>query len=167
LPKLLAERLAADSVRQFRVAAQLRCEDAWRLFRANRGTAAIYLWGYCAEMTLKAAYFTLLGYPERQPILLRDLRLAVANAGTCGIQWPPGGGFHAIFHWARLLVEHRNRLGRPYASPAFGDAVVRHSQSVYERWRETLRYKTNRAYPFEVAAVAHSTTWLLENSPGL
>lgn len=168
MPKLLASRLGEDTIEQFRAAASIRYEDAWELFRNGRGTAAIYLWGYVAEMTLKAAWFRLIGFGDTQAILAKDLRDAVHMARTLhGIAWPQAGQYHALFHWARLLTEHRRHLRRTYADPALGRSVLVHSQRVYERWRETLRYKRNRAYRFEVRTVAESTQWLLTNSPRL
>lgn len=167
MPKVLADRLTVDSISQFRIAARIRSEDAWQLAAAGRSAAAIYLWGYTAEMTLKAAWFRLLGYPENRAISFRDLEAARTLAtARYGIAWP-GRNFHAVVHWAELLLQHRIALGRSYPDPRFGRTLIEHSQSVYERWRETLRYKKNRAYSFEVATVGASAQWLLHNSDRL
>ena len=163
MPKLLVERFTDDSVAQFRAAAHIRNEDAWHLARSGRGAAAIYLWGYAAEMTVKAAWFELLRFPEHRAISLSDLRQAKQVAvGTYGIPWP--GNLHHVVHWAELLTQHRIASRRYYSDPDFGRRVLDNCQRVYERWRETLRYKKNRPYPFEVHAVAASTQWLLGNT---
>lgn len=66
MPRRLIERCRPDSIHEFRVSAQQRYQDGLSLARPpNRNlTAAIYLWGYAVEMTLKAAYFSLLGLAE-------------------------------------------------------------------------------------------------------
>ena len=164
MPRLLIDRLQADCVSQFRAAAVIRDRDAWHLARAGRGTAAIYLWGYAAEMTLKAAWFSLLGFSENRPIDRTDLRTALATAKAHGITWPQEEPLHAVHCWAQLLVHHRANLKRGYTSAGFSAEILRQSDRVYERWRTILRYKRNRAYPAEVQAVAESARWLLYNS---
>jgi len=165
MPRLLVNRFVPDSIVQFRATAAIRNEDAWQLARAGRRTAAIYLWGYAAEMTLKAAWFALIRHPEHSPILAKDLRTAVQVAqNNYGIVWPTQGRLHAVLHWAELLLQHRIALRGGYPDPAFGVAVVEHSHRIYDRWREVIRYKKNTAYPSEVRAVAQSTHWLLSNA---
>ncbi len=163
LPKLLVNRLGDDTITEFRAAAQIRNEDARQLADSGRTTAAVYLWGYAAEMTLKAAWFSLLGTPSNTPIPRKDLHAAMDMAKrTYGIQWK--GGLHNLLHWAELLVEHRIGLGRRYPDRRFEIEVVSRSRQIYERWRETLRYKTNRPYPAELRVVSESAVWLLSNA---
>ena len=130
---------------------------------SGHGAAAIYLWGYVGEMTLKAGWFRLIGFAEHQTIRTSDLQNAVSTAQSHGIAWP-GKNLHSLSHWAELLVQHRIQLGRAYSPPAFGVEVVEHSQRIYQHWRETLRYKINRPYASEVRAVRESAQWLLANS---
>lgn len=167
MPKLLVARFAADSIAQFRIAAQMRYREAHSLAGLGHGTAAIYLWGYTAEMVIKAAWFTLIGMPDTRPIGFADLAAAVSLAKGYGIVWPLPGKYHAVFHWGQLVVQHRMALGKTYHSAKFGVRVIEHSRQIYDCWREVLRYKKNRAYPFEVAAVAESTNWLLVNALAL
>ena len=165
MPRLLVDRFAPDTINQFRAAARIREEDALRLAGSGRGTAAVYLWGYAAEMTLKAAWFALIGYPDDKEILPKNLHSAVKTAQVAHqIQWPQKGRLHAVHHWALLLTRHRMTLGCGYSDPMFGAAVVDHSQRIYKRWRETLRYKRNEAYSFEIRTVAESTRWLVSHS---
>ena len=77
MPKPLLDRLQPDSIAEFRLAAQQRFLDGEIAGDRDRRTAAIYLWGYAVEMLLKAAYFEVDGFPERQPILIQDLKNAV------------------------------------------------------------------------------------------
>jgi hypothetical protein len=163
LPRLLVERFSEDTIEQFRVAAQMRYEEGWKLSLSGCRSGAIYLWGYTAEMTLKAAWFSLIGFPERRGITARDLGNAFSIATRYGIAWPPHGKFHALIGWGQLLVQYRIVLGRPYTSAPFANNVVEHSKRIYDRWRESMRYKKNVAYLHEVRAVADSVNWLLVN----
>ncbi len=130
MPKLLVDRFAEDSINQFRAAARIRSDDAQRLAGSGRGAAAVYLWGYVAEMVLKAAWFRLIGYADDRPISLADLRQAVGQYHI-----PGRHNLHDVELFAGLLVQ-----------------------------RETLRYKRNRPYPYEVEIVAESAGWLLSNA---
>ncbi len=162
MPKLLADRLADDSIYRFRAAASLRNQEASVLASSGRDAAAVYLSGYVAEMTLKAAWFALVGFDENARIAPSDLRAAVKLAqSNYGITFP---NLHGVWHWALLLSQHRMALGQAYVDPAFGLEMVEHSRRVYARWRETLRYKTNRPYRLEVDTVRDSTQWLLDRA---
>lgn len=165
MPRLLTQRLQPDSIAQFRVSARIRHEDASQLARSNRGLAAIYLWGYTVEMTVKAAWFALLGYGDDQSITMKDLADAKAKAKSYRIDWP--GGYHDLNGWTQLLIRHREAMNRPYAVRHFDRILLGHARRVYDRWREWLRYKRNVPYPFEVAAVAESAEWFLRNSRDL
>lgn len=161
MPKPLPERCKPDSIRGFRAAAKVRYLDAQLLTEARRRTAAIYFWGYAAEMIIKAAYFSTIGYRMQQSITLADLDRAKKQSFSIhGISW--SGGLHNIEGWARLLVNERARLGRPY-SVVIASRIVFNASNVYKYWRETLRYHKNRAWPFEAARVQASVDWLFSN----
>jgi hypothetical protein len=64
MPRRLLERCPPDSIREFRASARQRFDDGLVLAGGGQRTAAIYLWGYTAEMTLKAAYFSLIALAE-------------------------------------------------------------------------------------------------------
>jgi hypothetical protein len=162
LPKLFVERFTEDTIEQFRVAAKMRYDEGWKLALSGHRTAAIYLWGYAAEVTLKTAWFSLIGFPERKGITRNDLRGAVSIATSYGIPWP-GGAFHNLFAWAQLLARHRISLGRRYPGARFENDMLARSQRIHDRWRETMRYKKNVVYAHETQAVADSTNWLLAN----
>jgi hypothetical protein len=77
----LIARVPRDhSIHEFRAAAGLRYWEARRLAIAGDRLAAIYLWGYTAEMLLKAAYFRLRGWLPTQSITLVDLQNAKSYA---------------------------------------------------------------------------------------
>jgi hypothetical protein len=165
VPKLLVDRCGPDCVKEFRSAAALRYADGVALAARGRGLPAIYLWGYSAEMTVKAACFSFVGFADEQPIARADLGSARAFASaTLGIFWPAAGWGHNVGCWAELLVTHRTHAGKAYPSHRFRGAVVRNAVGVYLRWRETLRYHKNRAYAHEVRTVQGATCWLLDHS---
>src|SRR5262249_2311575 len=155
MPKRLPARWQPESIREFRVSAQLRFEDGLALAGKGHRTGAIYLWGYSAEMTLKAAYFRLTGLAETdvitwgghiQPAIIR-------GRNVLGIAWPMSGQGHNVRAWAELLVAERAAMpGAAYVHP-FGQEVQDCGQSIGQLWSETLRYHKNLAYLYEMNQV--------------
>jgi hypothetical protein len=163
MPLSLLDRCRPDSIQEFRAAARHRSSDAQALASNNRRTAAIYLWGYAAEMTLKAAYFRAIGFDDIRPIAPSDLRAARNSANSLGIAWP--GNLHDIRAWAELVVVTRASLpGMVYATPGFGNQIVSAARQLGSLWRETLRYHKNIAYPHEVQRARRASLWFLENA---
>src|SRR5437899_6607599 len=108
MPKRLPARWRPESIREFRVSAQRRFDEGMALAAGGHRTGAIYLWGYAAEMTLKAAYFAVIGLAEREPITwVGHLQPAIARGIGFGIAWPPQGAGHNVRAWAELLVAER------------------------------------------------------------
>jgi hypothetical protein len=156
----LIHRLGRDhTIREFRAAAVLRFQEATQLALANHRLGAIYLGGYAAEMLLKAAYFRLAGWGLTAPITLGDVQAAKVHAtNRLGLPWP--GNLHDLMSWASLLVEERKYRGMGYAV-SFARTLVAQVKRLYLNWREQLRYRANRPYAGEVAAVLRSTQWLI------
>jgi hypothetical protein len=171
MPKPLLERCACDSIREFRAAALQRFLDAQELAASGRKTAAIYLWGYAVEMTLKAAYFRLIGFPEARPIAMIDLRSAAANGVRLGVAWPGQPGrynLHDVEAWASLLINTRaSRPALAYPVATFGGRVRSAARSLRRVWGETLRYHKNVAYDHELRRARDAASWFLRNSSRL
>jgi hypothetical protein len=164
MPRPLPQRFTPDSIREFRASARVRHEDGVSAAEAGRRTAAIYLWGYSAEMTLKAAYFALIGFADRQPITLTDLRAARTHAvGVLGVTWPTHS-LHDLRGWADSIVAERTVRGWHYPDPAVGRSLRRQVQVLGRLWSETLRYHKNRAYDYEVRQAREAVEWLIANS---
>ncbi|MBN2579168.1 MAG: hypothetical protein JXB10_09275 [Pirellulales bacterium] len=159
-------RFREDSIKEFRNAASFRFAEGLHLSTAGHRSAAIYLWGYSVEMILKAGWFSYQGFQNDQAIQRSDLLKAQTIAQNLGIPWRKGD-LHNIVNWAELLKQDRMTSGRGYTDPAFGLSLIQHSQTVFSLWREWIRYKANRAYPYEVKAVASSANWFLSNSTQL
>jgi hypothetical protein len=168
MPRRLLERLNQDCIREFRSAARQRFDDAMTMAGQGRRTGAVYLWGYVAEMVLKAAYFSLIGVPETQALSWQtDLRPAIHRGRGLGIAWPRHGEGHNVRAWAELLVAVRALSPATAFAMPFALAVQRRGQRIEQLWRETLRYRKNFAYPFEMRDVREAAEWFLVNSPTL
>src|SRR5262249_29685825 len=149
MPRRQLDRCQPDSIREFRAAARQRFDDALSLAVNGHRTGAIYLWGYAAEMTLKAAYFSLIGRAETDVLTCAGDILPAINRGRAvlGIAWPHQGQGHNVRAWAELLVLERAATpGWAYPAPAFGTEVQSVGQRFEPLWRETLRYHKNFAY---------------------
>ena len=169
MPKRLPDRWQPESIREFQVAARQRFEDGLALAGQGRRTGAIYLWGYSAEMTLKAAYFRLTGLVDTDVITWGGhLQPAIDRArNVLGIVWPYPGQGHNVRAWAELLVAERAAMpGAAYAHP-FGQEVQACGQSIGQLWSETLRYHKNVAYIHEMNQVREAAEWLLVNADAL
>lgn len=165
MPRRLPDRWQAECIREFRASARQRFDDAFALAAAGRRTGAIYLWGYCAEMILKAAYFSVLGVGESDLITLTAHLFPAIDRGrtTFHIAWPRPGQGHNILAWAELLIAERVSLALDYPAP-FAEQVQRQGQRIGRLWSETLRYHKNVAYLHEVTQVRESAEWFLGNA---
>ena len=158
MPRLLPARCRPDSIAEFRAAAERRFEEGAVLEHGGHRTGAIHLWGYAAEMVLKAAFFELDGFPMRRTITRRDRRRAEQRAAQFGLA--PARGPHDVRMWAELLVAERLRRGRRYRRSGFGVEVVRRAARVAAVWAVELRYHPNRAYEFEVRRMRADVGWI-------
>src|SRR5947209_15425997 len=100
VPKRLLQRWRPECIREFRATARLRYDDGLSLAAQGRRTGAIYMWGYCAEMTLKAAYFSL-SLTVTTPITWSGhLQPAIHHGRTVRmISWPNQGAGHNVRAW--------------------------------------------------------------------
>jgi hypothetical protein len=161
MPKRLPDRFRPDSIAEFRAAARQRSLDAITLEADGRRAGALYLWGYVAEMALKAAYFRALGFPDSRPITRSDLRGGLSILPNLAKN-PP---LHHLGLWAQALVVLRaGTPGLAYPDPTFGSLVTAKAQAIYGIWRETLRYHKNLPYPREMIQVREAAEWLLVQS---
>lgn len=119
-------------------------------------------------MTLKAAYFALIGLGETDVIRWPNHLLpAIERGRAMGLAWPKQGAGHNVSAWAELLVAER-ALSPATAFVAPLDLnVQRCGQRLWQLWRETLRYHKNNAYLYEVRQVREASEWLLANSDRL
>ena len=129
MPKLLPDRLAVDSCGEFLAAAENRYEEGLTLFEVGHRAAGIYLWGYSAEMLLKAAVFRALGSSLRDEIRKDDLEAARNLARQNNINWR--GNYHFLPGWAELLLWVRAHVpGARYRTVSFGSTMQFHAIEV-------------------------------------
>lgn len=164
VPKRLLARWQPECIREFRAAARQRFDDGLDLAARNRRTGAIYLWGYSAEMALKAAYFSLTLAETDAITWPGHIQPAIQHGRTTHtITWPNHGQGHNVRAWAELLVAERANLAGMAYSPDVGQEIQAHGQRIGLLWNETLRYHKNVAYLHEVTQVRLSAEWLLAN----
>jgi len=123
MPKRLLARWQPESSPEFRASARQRFEEGLALAGLGHRTGAIYLWGYSAEMTLKAAYFGVIGLTEIEVITWPSHIQPAINRGrhVLGIAWPAQGQGHNVRAWAELLVAGRAAIaGAAYVHPSAG-----------------------------------------------
>ncbi len=165
MPKTLIDRCRPDSIIEFRASAKQRFDDGLVAAAHERRLAAIYLWGYAAEMILKAAYFSASGFDDNQEITMSDLKEAVEFGTSSRVSWPRKGQLHNVRAWAETLVVRRaSMLGTAYDRPGFGIKVASQGRRLERFWSESLRYHSNLAYPHEVRRVKTAAEWLLANT---
>jgi hypothetical protein len=164
MPKRLPERWQPECIHEFRASAKARFDDALALAAAGRRSGAIYMWGYCTEMLLKAAYFSVIGKSETDEIKLTDI-LGATNKGrgTFGINWPKQEGWHNLRAWSELLVAERSMSSVPYAQQ-LATEVRRQGRRIGDLWSVSLRYHKNVAYTHEVKRVWEAAEWFFVNS---
>jgi hypothetical protein len=160
----LLNRWQPECIREFRAAAWHRFNDGLELAGRGRRTGAIYMWGYCAEMVLKAAYFSITMGETDVITWSGHLQPAIQHGRNVHtITWPYHGQGHNVRAWAELLVAERAAIaGRTYPA-AVGREIQAHGQRIGLLWSETLRYHKNVAYLYEVTQVRLSAEWLLAN----
>ncbi len=162
MPKSLPQRLAADTCGEFLAAAECRYEEGLTLYDAGWRAGAIYLWGYSAEMLLKAAVFRAMGSSLRDEIRKDDLEAARSLARQNNLRW--NGNYHFLPGWAELLLFVRTSVpGLRFRDVSLGSTIQFHAIEVNRFWRETIRYHKNIAYRWEAARVRQSVEWLLGN----
>lgn len=115
MPKRLLARLNPDSIAEFRSAERERYEDGSALAAAGRGTGAVYLWDYTAEMLLKAACFSLIGMSDSDPLTMAGHIEPAIRAGlNMKIAWSNRGRGARRTSMGRTLGPytcHDRRLG--------------------------------------------------------
>jgi hypothetical protein len=168
MPKRLPARWQPESIREFRASAQWRFDEGMALASAGYRTGAVYLWGYSAEMTLKAAYFALLGRAETALLTwVGDILPAITAGRAFGNAWPFSGQGHNVRAWAELLVAERAATPGAAYAPLLGREVQACGQGIGQLWSETLRYHKNVAYLYEMNQIREAAEWLLVNSDDL
>ena len=160
----IISKVGPDSVSRLERAAERRCAEADWLAEGRHHLAALYFYGYVAEIVLGNAYFKMLGYNAKDPILREDLKRALVPAGSRSLMSDKS---HPVDGWALLLIEERARLFPPAYEKRLERKLKDCSLLIRENWSPKLRYRAIEIGADQVTPVRESAHWLLENSQRL
>lgn len=161
MSRLLAERilLAGDTIHRFENAAARRFAEAELLRKdATRRLGAIYLYGYCVEIWLKAACYRAMQFAPRQKITKNDRKSVEALVRAHSPPGIPVG--HYLPGWAAFFVSRKMGLGQ-----GLSIEITNRASSIYIRWRETFRYAPNRPSTGEINVVYDTAAWFRKRYP--
>jgi hypothetical protein len=154
-----------ETVGGFLAAAEARFREGIVLLSHGCRAGAVYVFGYCAEMTVKAAgarYF--LGYgPADVFVHPRDLDNIKADARALGVTIRNG---HDAPGFAQWLVKRRRANGSPY-DPSFEGDFLANVDAAHALWSTEMRYHDfEGAVPERDAQeVFRAVRWLMSNHP--
>lgn len=153
--------LVAETLQETELAAEQRLREGEALWRAGRFGAAVYLFGYAAEMLLKNAYFRYRGSPTTLPIDFAMLGTAKAQAQALGVSAGPES-YHSLRFWAALIRAERARTNRPLPN-VVDQPFVQRSRRLYQNWWVAMRYRTDHASARDVQTAFDDVSWLRAN----
>ena len=114
--KKLVERAGEDTLGKLEAAALSRIREAEALYTAGQRLGAVYLYGYVIEISLKAAYYRVIGLIPatliQKKLHRRPAEDAIENMKTLPAH-PHGGPLpgHHFVGWARLIEQERATPG--------------------------------------------------------
>ncbi len=160
-------RLAPDTIIRLERAAQQRFITAEKMRAQNRPLAALYIFGYCAEICLTVASYRSSGFSPNA-IIDRDTRQR-RMAQARQMRMPNGEPLmnsdpHPLVGWARYLQEQRRLVGNltlqdeQRLNEAVNKAVI-----IYRYWRPELRYKVTDIDDQHLQQVRQAAKWMLDN----
>lgn len=162
----LAERIAPDTIASLERAAQQRFATA-ELLRTKRRLAALYFYGYSAEICLSAAVFRRKGFPPQRSIdraTLRELMKQARETRTASGEFLMSSDSHPLVGWARVLQWNRSAAGTLSTDDAQRlREAVRKAITIYRHWRPELRYKTLDVRETHLDEVRRAAKWLIDN----
>jgi hypothetical protein len=159
MTRTFVEQLGHETISKFARSAPLRLEEGDFLSKKYPLTA-IYLYGYAAEMVLKAAYFRNLrfGLIDEIDADTRNRAMARARVNNLMTRDP-----HDIPGWARLLTWEKRTLHPPAYGPGLENQIIVQALAIYENWRPQMRYRHTTPSAVIVARVRKAASWMIEN----
>ena len=160
-----AQRLAPDTLNRLERAAEHRYVSGDVLWERKRRLAALYMYGFSAEISLTAAYFRCAGFSPNTEIDRDTRRRRMAQARL--IEMPNGsrlmsGDPHPILGWARFVeyvrLANATAQDRQRLREAINKAAI-----IYRYWRPELRYKVADVTDEQLQQVQIAAKWLLGN----
>ena len=151
-----------NTIAAFELARMERFRDAFTLGAHGRRFGAIYLLGYFVEMTLKSAFFTLLGFRTEEPITAKDLATAANLAEEDLRVDTQKEQYHSFVFWARAIVSLCDHFGDPIPSDTLQELGWR-SQRMTSNWKVSMRYSQEIATEEEWTRFQDDANWLEGN----
>jgi hypothetical protein len=162
-----------ETIQDIDAAAEERYWEAYELAVQGHHFAAIYLFGYVAEMLLKSAGFR---FDGARPGDFVGPRLAPAKAyGLARFPLIGPESYHSLLFWVAFLQEKRTDAGRALSGSLFAELSLR-IHRIYDRWWVSMRYRAANLPPLstspvslnnEVLQMIEDITWLRTNHPSL
>ncbi len=149
----------SGSIRSLDAAAVWRWSEAELLREHGRSAAALYWYGFVAEMRLTAAVLRLRGYFPTDPIALETLREIQAEARRQKLM---SSEPHDLSGLARYAVYLREILMRQ-TPKQLGREVQLVAARVYEQWRPRLRYKPITPNATQLSVARAGAEWLVKH----
>ena len=158
-------RNSPETLSDMLLAADDRYLEGEELLLAQRFDGCVYLFGYAAEMWLKAACLRLRGNGPASPV----------KAGLPALRaWMKGVAPHVLFtdyhdlaFLAACVRTLRDGAGRPLPSDLATELQDRVMAGLHERWVVDMRYRRSALAAADAWAALLDTWWVKNNWPCL
>jgi hypothetical protein len=156
--------LPPETVTAFLDAARERFAEGTLLLNSGHHGGAVYLFGYVAELVLKAVAYRHFGTGDSVTIQKSD-RTAVEDLMKQDALVPKG--HHDILKWAKYVVLKKGSLtGMPYPQ-LYGMEIESRADLIDRWWAPQLRYHILPLAFAEALAVQQAARWFLMEVPNL
>lgn len=157
----LADRLGPDTIAKLVRAAEQRFATAEFLrTQPARWLAALYFYGYSAEMWISAAFYRSAGFRPHDPIDRDTRHRRMIQARQLRLM---NGDPHPLVGWARFLEWHRSASELSVADAQRLKEVIDKAIQIYNHWRPELRYKIVQVTESQLSEVRRAVAWLRDN----
>ncbi len=154
----IVSKIGPHSTSRLQRAAEQRFVEAECLMERRHYLAALYFYGYVAEIVLGCAYFRMRGYSPTDAITMSELRRIL---NTAKMKSRMEDKSHPIDGWAVLLIEERAYARRIERS------LRDKSLFISENWSPALRYRTITLQKDQIIEIQEQAKWFLVNSQKL
>jgi hypothetical protein len=152
--------MTPDTINRLRQAGEHRFITAEILRREQRSLAAVYFYGFSAEMILSAAVFRSQGFSPNATITRDTVRRRMAAARQIALM---SSDPHPLVGWALVLEHQKRKQDLTMATAARLREAIKQAAQIYKYWRPELRYKTTQFTEETVMLVRRAANWFIEN----
>jgi len=154
-----------ERLSDFLLAADDRFADAEELLAQQRSDASVYLFGYAAEMWLKATCLRLRGLGPTAPAKagLTTLKHWMKSAAPA----VPFTDYHDLAFYAQAVPTLRSSIGRPLSAVQAAELQARVVNGLYAEWVVDMRYHRVGLTPTEAWTALADTWWVKMNGLSL